>query len=240
MTGAAKKLRRRSKWRALIAEYMCVERPLVPTISLDLTQYNDERARVEFRFTLPQVQCLCVALRLPTTTVTTSGDRLPAIEGMCLLLARLAYPKRYIDLGNTFGRSRGSLCRIFLAIVNLLFEMWKDHIYLQRKLLQQRAEAYAAATTAKGSLIPCIRFIDGTKIPTCRISPRGDGVDWQKITYSGHKREHCLGFQSITTPDGLTIHFWGPAEGRCHDITLRCLSAVVEQLTTMPELTRCT
>ncbi|DAZ99950.1 TPA: hypothetical protein N0F65_008757 [Lagenidium giganteum] len=103
---------------------MCVERPLVPTISFDLTQYNDERARIEFRSKLPQLQCLCVALRLPTMI---------------------------------------------------------------------------------------------------------------KITYSGHKREHCLGFQSITTPDGLTIHFWGPTEGRRHDITLLRLSAVVEQLTTNSE-----
>ena len=37
--------------------------------------------------------------------------------------------------------------------------------------------------------------------------------------YFGHKRMHCLVYQTITTPDGLILHMYGPEEGRRHDLT---------------------
>jgi DDE superfamily endonuclease len=37
---------------------------------------------------------------------------------------------------------------------------------------------------------------------------------------SGHKRFHCLAYQTITAPDGLILHVYGPDEGRRHDMTL--------------------
>ncbi|DAZ97652.1 TPA: hypothetical protein N0F65_003970 [Lagenidium giganteum] len=214
----ASKLRHRNKWIALILECVVVERPLIPNVAFNITSYKDEKARIELRFTIPQIRYLCVALRPPETVLTPTGDLVTSLEALCVVSARMAYPKRNIDLSNTFGRSRSSLWRIYLTLVNQLFGEWESHSFLQQRLLTQRAQAYVAATMAKGSVIPCVGFIDGTKIPTCRISPRGEGIDWQK------------GFQSITTSNGLNIHFWGPVEGRRHDVTILRLSKVSMRL----------
>ncbi|KAM7436750.1 hypothetical protein ABFA07_013482 [Porites harrisoni] len=35
--------------------------------------------------------------------------------------------------------------------------------------------------------------------------------------YSGHKRVHCLKFQSVMAPNGIIAHLFGPIEGRRHD-----------------------
>jgi nuclease HARBI1 len=63
-------------------------------------------------------------------------------------------------------------------------------------------------------------FIGGTKIATCRPGPSADGLDLQRVVYTGHKRMHCLSYQAVTAPDGLCTHFWGPMEGRRHDAAM--------------------
>ncbi|OWZ10500.1 hypothetical protein PHMEG_00016650 [Phytophthora megakarya] len=40
----------------------------------------------------------------------------------------------------------------------------------------------------------------------------------QKSVYNGHKRKHALKYQTLTTPDGLIVHLYGPFSGRNHDI----------------------
>ena len=57
-------------------------------------------------------------------------------------------------------------------------------------------------------------FIDGTKIKICR--PGGQSAN-QRSVYSGHKRVHCLVSQTLSTPDGLIFHIYGPVEGRHSD-----------------------
>jgi len=36
--------------------------------------------------------------------------------------------------------------------------------------------------------------------------------------YSRHKKDHFMNFQSIVSPEGLLLHFYGPIEGRRHDM----------------------
>ncbi|GMF20172.1 unnamed protein product [Phytophthora fragariaefolia] len=38
--------------------------------------------------------------------------------------------------------------------------------------------------------------------------------------YNGHKRSHAVKYQAVTTPDGIIVHMFGPAQGRAHDLTL--------------------
>ena len=42
----------------------------------------------------------------------------------------------------------------------------------------------------------------------------------QREYYNGHKRIHAIKFQSVTTPDGIIIHLFGPVSGRRHDMFL--------------------
>jgi nuclease HARBI1 len=78
----------------------------------------------------------------------------------------------------------------------------------------------------KGSpLDSVVAFIDGTGIEIAR--PRETS---QRATDSGHKRHNCLKFQAISAPDGLVLHFFGPVEGRRHDMFLYKESGIDDNL----------
>lgn len=64
----------------------------------------------------------------------------------------------------------------------------------------------------KGGAIPnCWGFIDGTARAICRPSVN------QQDYYSGHKRQHCIKFQSVLCPDGIIVSLKGAFQGRRHD-----------------------
>lgn len=60
-------------------------------------------------------------------------------------------------------------------------------------------------------------FIDCTDI---EISISGDPGFKQGDLYSVHKLFHCLICQTVTTPDGLILHMFGPKASRRHDLKL--------------------
>ena len=63
----------------------------------DLYKISTEACWKDFRFTRRQLEILCEALRFPKYFVTKREDRVPAMEGLCLLLRRLSYPNRLHD-----------------------------------------------------------------------------------------------------------------------------------------------
>ena len=66
-------------------------------------------------------------------------------------------------------------------------------------------ETYAAAIHHKGAALEsCFGFLHGTARP---ISRPGEN---QRAVSIGHKRVHCLKFQSITLPNGLVGNLYGP------------------------------
>ncbi|KAJ8909236.1 hypothetical protein NQ315_003287 [Exocentrus adspersus] len=59
--------------------------------------------------------------------------------------------------------------------------------------------------------IPCWKaFIDGTARAICRPSE-------EQETYYSDTDFHCVKYQSVVTPDGLTVSLMGVFEGRRHD-----------------------
>ena len=48
--------------------------------------------------------------------------------------------------------------------------------------------------------------------------------------YNGRKRIHTLKFQSVTAPNGLTAHLFGPVEGRRHDAYILHESRLLPEL----------
>eukprot|EP00171_Calliarthron_tuberculosum_P008950 IDg8950t1 len=75
----------------------------------------------------------------------------------------------------------------------------------------------------------CVGLIDGTKIKVARPS---DSNSHQRCVYSGHKRFHCLTYQTVTTPDRLIFHIYGPIEGRRPDTYLYRKSGLEEHMKT--------
>ena len=204
------------------------ERPYIPDIRFDLSNMSDVDCKGKHRFDKAGVLKLVLLLKIPSVVVTSSGDRVGDVESLCILLRRLRYPCVYYDMIPIFGRSEAQICRVVNEMITLILSKWKDTIYCNIELVRKRLSLYAQAIVQKGSPLGKVwSFADGTKITTCRISATstlefedGTGMNLQKTIYSGHKRQHCLNFQGLTTPDGLCIHFFGPIEGSRHDMTL--------------------
>ncbi|KAJ3622557.1 hypothetical protein MTP99_003060 [Tenebrio molitor] len=89
-----------------------------------------------------------------------------------------------------------------------LLENLNAHQWLNRN----RYQLYAQSIVNMGGAIQnCWGFIDGTVRPICRPSNNQDEY------YSGHKRLHCVKYQSVLTPDGLIVNLKGAFPGRRHD-----------------------
>ena len=87
----------------------------------------------------------------------------------------------------------------------------ESHAWMNEEKLQE----FALAIHRKGApLSNCWAFVDGTARGICRPS------QYQRLCFSGHKRIHCIKFQSLVTPNGLIINLFGPMEGRRHDAAL--------------------
>ena len=81
---------------------------------------------------------------------------------------------------------------------------------------------FADAIHAKGAALNNTwGFIDGTVRPISR--PRMH----QKIVYNGHKRQHAVKYQSITTPNRIIANLYGPVEGKHHDATMLRMSGLM-------------
>lgn len=112
-----------------------------------------------------------------------------------------ALPEVFWQLIESLIATRGTLVETFRA----------DHI-------SERAHLYAQAIKEKGAQLDnCVGFIDCTEIQMDR--PGGSG-SMQREWYSGHKRFHCFIYKTVTPPDGLMFHVYGPEVGRGHDMTL--------------------
>ena len=136
-----------------------------------------------------------------------------AVEGLCVLLKKLAYPCRYLDLPR-FARPVPELCVINNHLMLFTHDRWGFLLNdFRRNILNpQNFVRYARAIHAKGApLTNFWGFIDVTVRP---VSRPGNN---HRLQYNGHKRVHAIKFQSVATPDGMVALLHGPYEGRRHD-----------------------
>lgn len=178
---------------------------------------DDTECRTELRFAKNDLQDLLQALDIPDKIVCSQRTICSGIEGLCILLKRLAYPCRYTDLVPRFGRNPTELCLIFNEVLDLIFDMHghRLHDWNQPILNQQKLEEYADAVYQRGApLNNCFGFVDGTLRPVSRP------MHGQRLLYNGHKRVHGLKFQSVVIPNGLIANMCGPYEGRKHDSSM--------------------
>jgi hypothetical protein len=179
-----------------------------------------------FRFTMHEVHQIVAHLDLEERIETPNRYVIEREEALCLVLYRLSWPLRYLEVEKIFHRSFAALSTIFLHMVALIHENWKhillfDHVRLTPEFL----ERCVAAVNAKGGhQRNCWSFIDGTHMKICR-----PGQEQQEF-YSGHKHIHSLKYHAITSPDGMVVHFGGPFPGRRHDARMLTDSRIREYL----------
>lgn len=189
----------------------------VQNVNFNLNSMSDYEMLKDFRFLLPEIKKLSDMLGWNGVTARNSYVCEP-ILACAIFLLRMATPTRWYDCELKFGMYSSKLSEIYCEIVEYLIEKCGSLLDLNDEVLQQRTTAYANPVKEAGApLNRCVGFIDCTKIRMCR--PGGTNVN-QRSCYSGHKRVHCLSYQTLTTPDGLIFALHGPIVGHWHDLTL--------------------
>jgi hypothetical protein len=93
----------------------------------------------------------------------------------------------------------------------LLLKLNQSLIYYP--LTPERLQQYAAAFHARGvpNGVSLWSVIDTKKVAVCKPGEN------QQSLYSGHKRIHCLKYQTLEAPDGLFLHVTGCFDRRRGD-----------------------
>ena len=180
----------------------------------ELANVDEAECKAEFRVEKSDLPQLADALRIPQIFKCDQRSECDGMEGLCMLLRRLAYPCRYSDLIARFGRPVPEICMMTNKVLNFIFEnhghriaQWNNTI-LNPECLEQ----YAEAIYAKGAALNnCFGFVDGTVRPICRPNEN------QRQVYNGHKRVHALKFQSVAIPNGLVANLYGPVGMKIYD-----------------------
>ena len=175
--------------------------------SFDLGEMDPAECYTEFRVEKWHIPLLADRLQISPTFRCPQRSVCDGIEGLCMLLKRLAYPCRYSDMVHRFARPVLVLSMITNTVLDYVYDrhghrltQWNNQV-MDPNHLQQ----YADVISAKGSpLDNCFGFVDGTVRPISRPGQH------QRAVYNGHKRVHALKFQSVALPNGLIGNLYGP------------------------------
>jgi nuclease HARBI1 len=157
---------------------------------------------------------------------------IPYETGLIMFMYRMVRPRRIRpDTEIYFSVRCSKISRVIRTFSNALYQVANKYLS-DPSLFRHRFRLYSDLITAKtnGAATNIWGFIDGTLRKTCRP------VRFQKVTYSGHKRNHGIKFQSVATPDGLIALLFGPMEGSRHDSMMLTESRLLRHLEElMPE-----
>ena len=153
------------------------------------------------------LQILAEALQILDSFTCYQRSVVSSMEGLCILLRRLAYPCRYSDITPRFGLPVPVLSMVCNDVLDFIYDTHGHRITQWNPTVLSPADLqiYGDAVAAKGAALhDCFGFIDGTVRPICRPGEQ------QRILYNGHKRLHSLKFQAVALPNGLICNLYGP------------------------------
>ncbi|XP_074038222.1 uncharacterized protein isoform X2 [Leptinotarsa decemlineata] len=102
----------------------------------ELENLSDEEVVKNFRFQRGHLQRIKNVFLIPDEVVTEAGDRVNGLKALCIVLKRLAYPSRLIDLKTFFNMSAQSLSQVIRTTVDIMIAQ-KGDLLLDLNLLQQ-------------------------------------------------------------------------------------------------------
>lgn len=179
----------------------------------------------DYRFRKADFPLLLDELGFPERVVLENRCVISGSDVLCILLKRLAYPCRWHDVARHFGRSPSVCVRAFYHGIDGVYGSFHHLLDINVARIRNRLPDFAAAIVDKGApLDRCWGFMDGTARPCCRP------MRFQRLCFSGHKRTHCVKYQSIMCPDGIIAHLWGPLAGHRHDSGMLRESGIIPLL----------
>ena len=212
-TAALHRCRRRRRRKALATRQAFRPSYEYPWFSWSLELMPPSRARVWLRFSPEEIRRLVSLLWIHEVPWRERVNPDPEMA-LCVVLARLSYPGRWVTLQDMFGKSDTWLSLVFNSVVVFWAGLFGDILRWHPQLTQQRMGVFAAAIEAAGGCGRIWSFVDGHFRGFCRP---GGGQRVQQRLYSGHKRAHGINWQAITTPDSLVSSLTGPFAGPVND-----------------------
>ncbi|KAG2193789.1 hypothetical protein INT47_009931 [Mucor saturninus] len=184
-----------------------------------ISTLSNEVCKSLFRFTFRELKMVSRALGFPEKVSFRQHTRqhfsLDRHLALAIMLRRMAYPSRLLDLELLFGIDK--------ATIGTNYE---EGITFNAKHLHSfNLQRFAEATERKGSCFAgVIGFVDGTLNGVARPS------EYPEILYNGHVRYHGLKYQGIVTHDGITVSLSGPFAGAMHDQAVMVSSGIMDDL----------
>ena len=106
------------------------------------------------------------------------------VEGICMLLKRLAHPCRFTDMVPIFGRNPTEVCLIVNHVLDFIYSQHSHRMstWNQTILSPEQLLTYANIVHGKGApLTNCFGSVDGTFIPVSRLNSN------QRILFNAQK-----------------------------------------------------
>ena len=148
-----------------------LELPYYEYEECNLENISEAECEAKFQFERGDIECLADVLQLPPTFECPQGSVCDRIEGLCILLHRLAYPCCYSDMVSRFARPVPILCMISNVVLNYIYDLHHRRItaWNQAILNPLALQQYADAVSDKGTALNnCFGFVDGTVRLICR------------------------------------------------------------------------
>jgi hypothetical protein len=127
-----------------------------------------------FHFTYGQIKRIVKAMGFQSKIVFREGTlqsfSWDSAEAIAIMLRRLAYPSRFMDLQLLFGIHRSTICLIFNSMIKIIHNKFYEGIRYNKKHLNSfNLKRLNRAIIEKGSSFECIvGFIDGDINCVCR------------------------------------------------------------------------
>ncbi|KAK1928621.1 hypothetical protein P3T76_015922 [Phytophthora citrophthora] len=172
-----------------------VLRTKIPGVRLNINADFEKDCIEQFRFNKFQLAYLLMIFRLPASFFfffTNAGYRASGIEVLCIALERITYPTRWREQVRRFERSESNLSSIFYFVCGHMCSSAK------RQLRQSQHPARRLCLYDSHKRIRALQLVESDV----------------------YKHSHAVNFQSIVTPDGMTVQLSRPVEGRALDLTL--------------------
>jgi nuclease HARBI1 len=205
-----------------------------------LRRWDDETCQVYCRFSKEEICCL-VDLLSVSSCPWTNRYTLDKELVFCLLLKRLAYPGKLVDIASLFGKSLSWCSTVFNDLATFLFVEYHSLLEWHPQLddynclacfaesisdLAERRDGGEGGLVAGEGSVCFWGFVDSTFCRFCCPT----GQKQQRAFYSGYKKDTGQKWQGIVTPDSLVSLLIEPFLSPVNDWAVFQRSAVEEKI----------
>ena len=137
----------------------------------NLDEMTESECLSEFRFRKRDNPILADVLGVTETIRCEQGSTCDGLEGLCIVLRRLTFPCRYVNMIPRFAKPVPVISMVRNAVLDIIYATHSPRItrWNHDILDTDQMEMYAAAITARGvPLQNCFGFIYGTVRPIAR------------------------------------------------------------------------